>query len=258
MIPVFTRHRGVTVIWTPAALFTGADGTWFDPSDLTTLFQDVAGTIPVTAAGQAVALMRDKSGNAHHASQVTGDAQPVLQQDGSGNYYLDFNGSRYMDCGTGFNATTFFAGVGYNGSAANQRVLDTRGTGLGGTVVGWYAKVSNPTGSDGIVVDDGSAIISSNSMVTLGSNHVGYFDHLVAANLRFRFESDTALSTVTGTALGSTTSAKVSRIGAASNDGSQGLIGRIYGVVVVKTAASTSDISHLRSWLGTKTGVTIG
>ena len=45
-----------------APLFAnGEAGVWYDPSDLTTLFQDTAGTTPVTAPGQTVALMLDKS-----------------------------------------------------------------------------------------------------------------------------------------------------------------------------------------------------
>ncbi|MCF7725789.1 hypothetical protein [Sulfitobacter sp. M22] len=46
----------------PASLFAnGEQGAWYDPSDLSTLFQDAAGTVPVTAAGQPVGLMLDKS-----------------------------------------------------------------------------------------------------------------------------------------------------------------------------------------------------
>jgi hypothetical protein len=36
-------------------------GAWYDPSDMTTLFQDAAGTTPVTAVEQPVGLMLDKS-----------------------------------------------------------------------------------------------------------------------------------------------------------------------------------------------------
>ena len=44
------------------ALFTsGEQGFAYDPNDLTTLYQDAAGAIPVTAAGQPVGLMLDKS-----------------------------------------------------------------------------------------------------------------------------------------------------------------------------------------------------
>lgn len=39
----------------------GEQGVWYDPSDLTTLYQDAAGTIPVTAVEQPVGLMLDKS-----------------------------------------------------------------------------------------------------------------------------------------------------------------------------------------------------
>jgi hypothetical protein len=49
-----------------AALFDAGGGTfyegaWYDPSDLTTLYQDAAGTTPVTGTGQPVGLMLDKS-----------------------------------------------------------------------------------------------------------------------------------------------------------------------------------------------------
>ena len=40
---------------------TGEQGFAYDPNDLTTLYQDANGTIPVTAAGQPVGLMLDKS-----------------------------------------------------------------------------------------------------------------------------------------------------------------------------------------------------
>lgn len=37
------------------------NGAWFDPSDMSTLYQDAAGTTPVTAVEQPVGLMLDKS-----------------------------------------------------------------------------------------------------------------------------------------------------------------------------------------------------
>lgn len=46
----------------PLTLFAaGEPGVWYDPSDFSTLFQDAAGTTPVTAVGQPVGLMLDKS-----------------------------------------------------------------------------------------------------------------------------------------------------------------------------------------------------
>lgn len=46
----------------PSLLFqNGEQGVWFDPSDFSTLFQDSAGSTPVTALGQPVGKMLDKS-----------------------------------------------------------------------------------------------------------------------------------------------------------------------------------------------------
>ena len=90
---------GVTGVasFDPASLFTtGVNGAWYDPSDFSTLFQDAAGTTPVTAVEQPVGRMLDKSGKGNHAFNPTavGTANfPVLQQDGTGRYYLAFNGA---------------------------------------------------------------------------------------------------------------------------------------------------------------------
>ena len=66
--------------FSPASLFAGSiAGAWYDPSDIDTLFQDSAGTTPVTTSGQPVGLMLDKSGRANHATQATAAARPTYQ-----------------------------------------------------------------------------------------------------------------------------------------------------------------------------------
>lgn len=72
---------------------TGEQGFAYDPNDLTTLYQDAAGTIPVTAAGQPVGLMKDKSGRNNHAYQATSASRPILRKDVvTGSNYLEFDG----------------------------------------------------------------------------------------------------------------------------------------------------------------------
>ena len=79
--------------FTPAQLFkSGEQGAWYDPSDLSTLFQDAAGTTPVTAVEQPVGRILDKSGRGNHATQATAANRPLLKQDGNGKYYLEFDG----------------------------------------------------------------------------------------------------------------------------------------------------------------------
>ena len=67
-------------VFSPASLFAGGtDGVWYDPSDLSTLFQDSAGTTPVTAASDPIGYAGDKSGNDNHAIQATAAARPTYQ-----------------------------------------------------------------------------------------------------------------------------------------------------------------------------------
>jgi hypothetical protein len=64
--------------FSPASLFALSEpGVWLDPSDLTTMFQDTAGTIPVTTPGQSVARINDKSGRGNNATQATAASRPT-------------------------------------------------------------------------------------------------------------------------------------------------------------------------------------
>ena len=57
-----TQVFGGASAFTPLDLFsTGSQGIWLDPSDLTTMFSDRAGTTPVTTPGTVVGLRLDKS-----------------------------------------------------------------------------------------------------------------------------------------------------------------------------------------------------
>jgi hypothetical protein len=78
--------------FSPLSLFSaGEQGVWYDPSDLSTLYQDAAGTIPVTATGQPVGRMLDKSGRNNHATQTTSTSRPTYQTDGT-LHWLAFDG----------------------------------------------------------------------------------------------------------------------------------------------------------------------
>jgi len=59
--------------------YAGEKGVIFDPSDLSSMFQDSAGTTLVTAAGQPVGRINDLSGNGNHATQATAAARPTYQ-----------------------------------------------------------------------------------------------------------------------------------------------------------------------------------
>ena len=69
-------------------------GFAYDPNDLSTMFQNSAGTIPVTVAGQPVGLILDKSGRNNHARQTNSASRPILRKNAvTGAYYLEFDGA---------------------------------------------------------------------------------------------------------------------------------------------------------------------
>lgn len=75
-----------------AALYGNDEqGAMYDPSDLSTLFQDSAGTTPVTADGQPVERMLDVSGNGNHATQTSATRIPLYRTNGA-LHWLEFDG----------------------------------------------------------------------------------------------------------------------------------------------------------------------
>lgn len=75
----------------PKSFFSsGAQGAWYDPTDITSMFQDSAGTI-AAVVDQPVGRINDKSGNGNHFTQSTAGARPILRQSGLLSY-LDFDG----------------------------------------------------------------------------------------------------------------------------------------------------------------------
>ena len=63
----------------PRTLFSNNEqGLWLDPSDFSTMWQDSAKTTPVTAAGDRVGYISDKSGRGNDAYQTTLASRPTL------------------------------------------------------------------------------------------------------------------------------------------------------------------------------------
>ena len=84
------QHR--PYVFKPEDLFfLGEQGAYYSPVDISTLFQDAAGTVPVTADGDPVGKMLDQSGNGKHATQSTSAARPIYRTNGT-LHWLEFDG----------------------------------------------------------------------------------------------------------------------------------------------------------------------
>lgn len=84
---------GRPATFAPGQQFPASDvGAYWDFSNTSTMFQDVAGATPAVA-GSSVALVRDLSGNGHDLVQAAAAARPKLLDDGSGSRLgLSFDG----------------------------------------------------------------------------------------------------------------------------------------------------------------------
>ncbi len=109
--------------WTPLQLFQASErGFWIDPNDLSTLFQDAAGTVPVTTVGQPVGRILDKSGNGNHWTIDSAGRRPTLQQDGNV-YYLNFDGSDDYMTNSGLLNLFRNTGAGYMGTSIKLNTI---------------------------------------------------------------------------------------------------------------------------------------
>ena len=160
MLAFQPAFRSITV-GTPFAIgslfLNGEQGAWYDPSDLSSMFQDAAGTIPVTADGDPVGLMLDKSGNGNHASQSTATARPLYKTDGTLRW-LEFDGVDDILIASSVApiSNSFFQALGLKIKSVNGPTFDT-------TVFGLYT--SNLNRAD-------IAIRSSNNGVARQANQL--------------------------------------------------------------------------------------
>src|SRR5690349_20001558 len=66
---------------------------WLEASDLTTLFQNIAGSTPVSADGQTVGAWNDKSGAGFNISAAADDSSLPIWNLNAGLSYVSFNGN---------------------------------------------------------------------------------------------------------------------------------------------------------------------
>jgi hypothetical protein len=83
---------GAPTSYDPASLFAaGEQGGWYSPSDLSSVFQDDQGLLPVTGDGDPVGLVVDLSGNNADLKQSDPARGPIWRTDGA-SVWLEYDG----------------------------------------------------------------------------------------------------------------------------------------------------------------------
>lgn len=129
--PVTHGKYSFSPTWSPHSLFSGAiNGAWYEVGDISTLFKNTAGTQPVTKDGDAVALMRDKSGNGNHMTQPMSASRPIYREFG-GYRWLEFDGvDDYMICSAVRLKTPLTQTVAYYNDIPIDTAQAIQGTGM--------------------------------------------------------------------------------------------------------------------------------
>ena len=249
-----------TNIFTPAALFTtGVSGAWYDPSDFSTMFQDGAGAVPVTAVGQPVGLILDKSGRGNHAFNPSGNSAnfPVLQQDGTGQYYLAFNGVNQWLQTNSIDFTygdKVFVCAGVRKLNANASVV-TELSAAATANAGSFVVFASGTASDDWYFASSGTIYTTASAFGYGpptTNVVSGVGKISAPSAALRVNSAQVASSAGPQGTGNYGNYPL-YIGARAGS-SLWFNGRLYGLVVAGKAASASEITNTEAWLNSKTG----
>jgi len=245
-----TNYQGVpTVPLDPdaviAALFgSGEEGAWYDPSDLSTVWQDAAGTTPATA-GDPVGRIDDKSGNGNHATQSTSTARPTLQTSG-GLYYLDFDGvddwMRAILASNQAQPNTLAVAVKLDLASDTSYIVD----GYGSERNLLYQPSTN------LSLYAGTTLSSPSATGTSERVFLGYFN-TTSSEIRVdgvqKATGNAGSALWGGITLGGSSASPPS--GAAMTDG------RIYGFVGVNRTLTAGEISDVEAYLAAKSGVTL-
>jgi hypothetical protein len=255
-----TLSRGA---FSPATLFAANEpGIWLDPSDLSTVFTDTAGTTLATV-GQAVARINDKSGNGFHATQATTARRPILRQDSEGLYYLEFDGvDDGMSTGTitpGTDKVQVIAGVRKLSDAAIGIIAETSanaGANNGSfflscpTAVGQGTFRFNPRGTENRAADTTNIFPAPITSVVSGIAEISTDTSLIRVDGVQRGSNN--LDQGTGNYL-----AYPLFVGARNNAAAR-FNGHIYSLIVrFGPNLDTSTITQAEQFVAAKTGVTL-
>jgi hypothetical protein len=262
-------YLGATVLFSsgfdPVSLFAaGQEGVWYDPSDLTTLFQDSAEPpiTPVTAAGQTVGTMLDKSGNGNHARQTTTAARPTYQT-GSGLHWLEFDGiddamfTSAIDL-TGTDKISLFIGQRNLANSTFNVIAEFSGQAdlnPGTFLVG--NSFSNNYQNYGSLIRGTIAreVISANSFTAPNSSLLTLLGDIAAPFVMFRINKSLVAENTSSLGNGNYGDHDLF-IGARAGTGFH-YNGRLYGMIIVGKTASTNELADVETYMAAKSGVTL-
>ena len=248
----------------PSLYFANAEkGAWFDANDITTLFQDYNGTIPVTSVGQPVGKWLDKSGNGNHAAQPISASRPTYQIDAEGNYNITFDGvnDQLITPSINFTATDkMTVGVGLHvvGSASAACAVEL-GSNVDLVNGSFLFGAPSSTADHSLYLRGTSTIAARVDNIVDGDDIIiGLFDisqatkELELIPRLNRVQISGSSITWTGTDAGSGNFGNLPLYIGARSGGTLPFNGKIYQLIVRGAASNTDQVTKLENWIDSK------
>lgn len=257
---------GAATGFTPASL---SPALWIEARS--SVFQSNAGTTAATANSDPVGYIGDLSGNSFHLTSAANDTtRPLLQGVGS-NPYLDFDGSNDVLFRTA-SLDLYNSGSGYSvficvrGNPSTDRVLVGEGNSsqTNTFVRALHSSAITASSQQATSRDDSGSNANSGVLGFLSaydnSDHViGITDDGAAtATVRGYKDSSTETGNASYTHSGHTVTTDRHSLGAGvRTTAGNFFLGRVYGLVIVKSVISSGNRASLITYLGNLAGLSL-
>jgi lysophospholipase L1-like esterase len=240
-----------------ASIFAGGkQGIVGNLSDLSALFQDTAGTTPVTTSGQTVRRINDTSGNGNHLTNATGW---VLTIAASGNYLTTDGVSRFEGAGA----------IAWNSDKASIIFGAKKNSGTGGTLF-QFGNVVSQTGAFELLYQTNDLLAYRRGSSTFGARQTQDVSDLPlvastvfdlsgaahAAECPYLRHSGAAPS-LTNAGTSDSGSGNFGTYTMRVSGGQSHLTGRVYSFVVVAAALTLGELEATERWVAQRAGVTL-
>jgi hypothetical protein len=247
-----------TSIWLPQyEMFNSGElGFVYDVSEVSTLWQDSAGTVPVTTNGHKVARIDDLSGNGFHLTETVSSYFPTYRTDGT-YHWLEFDGSSdrlntamNINGWGGISVGMAFRRVNTNFFSFNFGYLRNSGLHIGGSSSGAAFIGGRPSAGSYFSNVEGAATTS---------DVVGTFTYNLAVLEAFHNGVSTGTTNVTDGDLTQVRSSEsLLNLPSTGDETTHIGGGRFYaGVAIDRVPASTTERQNLETWLANRCGVTL-
>ena len=230
-------------------------GLWLDAADMSTLFQDSAGTTPVTTNAQPIGLWRDKSGTGHDFTQATSVNR--VTYDTSSKAAIQLSSPTFLQASA--------ASLGTVSTSANLTIIMTASTGPSASwqiiLAQWFTGTTRFHLSFQSGTDLTPALYSSSSGSQEKYNMSGTMAYNRTYTIGFIANGTSLYMSFMGTSNTTTMSAALSTNPTSAltiADSRNGNLtdGKIQEIVIYPYAISTTEFQQVESYLAQKWGIT--